>query len=97
MPMARLVQAAAVVADKLQRSEEFARYCTYLQGLSNKMAAARDTARAKMNDPNVLAHADLLKLKARRDDVLQVRAGMMGAAGTTISAPKATIGLKAKP
>jgi hypothetical protein len=63
LPLARLVQGAAVVADKLKRTEEWERYCTYLQGMANKMVGARDTARAKMNDPTVLAHADLLKLK----------------------------------
>ena len=63
LPMARILAGAAPIMDKLQRSDEWVRYCTYLQGVAERYTAARDVARAKMNDPTILAHADLLKLK----------------------------------
>lgn len=63
LPMARIIAGAAPVTDKLVRSEEWGRYVTYLQGITNRMAEARDAARDRMNAPAVLAHTDLLKLK----------------------------------
>lgn len=64
MPMVRMVAGAApVMARLMTQDENWNRYVTYLQGMVERTAAARDAARAKLNDPNVLEHAAMLKLK----------------------------------
>lgn len=63
LPMARLLAAAAPVADGLQRSPEWERYCTYLQGIMNQFAARKQVAMQKLGDPSVTKDEDVRKLR----------------------------------
>lgn len=53
LPMARILAGAAPVMDKLTRTEEWTRYCTYLQGVSEQFAARKKVALEKLGDPAV--------------------------------------------
>jgi hypothetical protein len=63
IPMARLIQGAAVVADKLQRTTEWDRYCTYLQGMAEQWKARKAVALQKLGDPAVVKDEDVRKLR----------------------------------
>lgn len=65
VPMAQLVQAAAVVMDGLQRTPEWSRYAEYLQGYRERMAKQKQLALAKLGDPAIVD--DLLIRKLRQD------------------------------
>jgi hypothetical protein len=80
-PVARLVQGAAVVMDGLVRTDEWARYATYVQGVIERATAQRTMAMEKLADP-ALQDAEVRKL---RSDIL--------IADTTVGALKFAIGL----
>ena len=82
--MARLLAGAAPVMDKLGRTEEWTRYCTYLQGIAGQFAARKEAAMAKLADPSVTKDEEVRKL---RQDVF--------AAQITIDALTFAIGLPA--
>jgi hypothetical protein len=63
IPMARLIQGAAVVADKLQRTPEWERYCTYLQGMAEQWKGRKAVALQKLGDPSVTKDEDVRKLR----------------------------------
>jgi hypothetical protein len=63
LPMARLLAAAAPIADGLQRSPEWERYVTYLQGVLNQFAARKQVAMQKLGDPTVTKDEDVRKLR----------------------------------
>lgn len=63
LPVAHLVQGAAVVADKLQRTPEWTRYCTLLQGVSEKFKARKTVAQQKLGDPSITKDDDVRKLR----------------------------------
>jgi hypothetical protein len=68
LPMARLLAGAAPVMDKLSRTEEWTRYCTYLQGISEQFAGRKQAAMLKLADPTVNKDEDVRKL---RQDVFE--------------------------
>ena len=68
LPMARLLAGAAPVMDKLGRTEEWTRYCTYLQGIAGQFAARKEAAMAKLADPSVTKDEEVRKL---RQDVFE--------------------------
>lgn len=68
LPMARLLAGAAPVMDKLQRTEEWTRYCTYLQGMSEQFAARKIAAMQKLGDPSITKDEEVRKL---RQDVFE--------------------------
>jgi hypothetical protein len=63
LPVAQIVQAAAVLSDNLQRTPEWSRYCQILQGLSEKYSKRKDIAQQKLGDPNVVDDNDVRKLR----------------------------------
>ena len=63
IPMAQLIAGAAPVMDKLQRTEEWARFCTYLQGVSEKFAARKQVALEKLGDPTIVEDREIRKLR----------------------------------
>lgn len=73
MPMARILAGAAPVMDELQRTEEWGRYCTYLQGLSENYAKAKQKAEQRLGDPSVL---DDLEVRKLRFDIFQANVAM---------------------
>ena len=63
LPMARVLAGAAPVMDKLARTEEWNRYCTYLQGVSEQFAARKKIALQKLGDPSVTEDQQVRKLR----------------------------------
>jgi hypothetical protein len=63
VPLAKLVQGAAVVADNLARTPEWSRYCTYLQGVAEQWRARKEVAQQKLGDPSVVRDEDVRKLR----------------------------------
>lgn len=63
LPMARLLAAAAPVADGLQRSPEWERFVTILQGVLNQFATRKQLAMQKLGDPSVTKDEDVRKLR----------------------------------
>jgi hypothetical protein len=63
LPMARLLAGAAPVMDKLSRTEEWTRYCTYLQGISEQFAGRKQVALQKLGDPSITKDEDIRKLR----------------------------------
>jgi hypothetical protein len=63
VPMARLIQGAAVVADGLKRTPEWERYCTYLQGIAEQFKVKKAEAQRKLGDPAVTKDDDVRKLR----------------------------------
>lgn len=61
--MAKLVQGAAVIADKLVRTAEWERYCTYLQGIAEQYKSRKIAAQQKLGDPSVVRDEDVRKLR----------------------------------
>lgn len=61
--MARILSGAAPVMDKLQRSEEFARYCTYLQGVMVRYGEAKQAAEQRLGDPSIVDDGQVRKLR----------------------------------
>lgn len=68
LPMARLLAGAAPIADQLQRSPEWERYCTYLQGMAERFAASKQGAMEKLADPSITKDEEVRKL---RQDVFE--------------------------
>ena len=66
VPVAQLVQGAAVVADTLMRTPEWTRYAEYLQGYRERMAKQKQIALAKLGDPAVV---DDLQVRKLRQDI----------------------------
>lgn len=63
LPMARLLAGAAPVMDKLARTPEWERYCTYLQGVSEQYAARKKVALERLGDPSVIEDKEVRKLR----------------------------------
>lgn len=63
MPIAKLVAGAAPVMDKLKRSDEWTRYCTYLQGMMERFEAQKQVALAKLSDPTITEDKEIRKLR----------------------------------
>lgn len=63
LPMARLLAAAAPVADGLQRSPEWERYVTILQGVLNQFSARKALAMQQLGNPAVTKDEDVRKLR----------------------------------
>ena len=63
LPMARILAGAAPVMDKLQRTEEWGRYCTYLQGVSERYVKAKENAQRKLGDPSITKDDEVRKLR----------------------------------
>lgn len=63
IPMAQLIAGAAPVMDKLLRTEEWTRYCTYLQGMAEKFAARKRVALEKLGDPSITEDREIRKLR----------------------------------
>lgn len=63
LPMARILSGAAPVADKLMRSEEWGRYCTYLQGVLERYVKAKEYAQNRLGDPSIVDDAEVRKLR----------------------------------
>ena len=63
LPIARLIQGAAVVADGLVRSPEWDRYCTILQGVQEQYAKRKVAVQQKLGDPSVVKDEDVRKLR----------------------------------
>lgn len=63
IPVAQIVQGAAVVADNLQRTPEWARYVTYLQGYVERMKKRKELAQHKLGDPSVVDDQQVRKLR----------------------------------
>lgn len=63
VPVAQIVQGAAVVADSLQRTPEWSRYCTYLQGYVERMRKMKEVAHQKLGDPAIVDDAQVRKLR----------------------------------
>lgn len=68
LPMARLLAGAAPIMDKLQRTEEWTRYGTYLQGMAEQFANSRRGAMDKLADPSITKDEEVRKL---RQDVFE--------------------------
>ena len=68
LPVARILAGAAPIMDKLARTEEWSRYCTYLQGVSERFAGQKQVALAKLGDPTVIDEQQVRKL---RQDVFE--------------------------
>ena len=68
LPMAKLLAGAAPVMDKLARTEEWSRYCTYLQGIAENFAASKQKALARLSDPGIVKDEEVRKL---RQDVFE--------------------------
>ena len=68
LPMARILAGAAPVMDKLARTEEWSRYCTYLQGVSERFAGQKQVALGKLGDPGIVDDQQIRKL---RQDVFE--------------------------
>lgn len=63
LPLARVVAGAAPVMDKLQRSEEWGRYVTYLQGMAERFATQKQGALSKLSDPAITEDREIRKLR----------------------------------
>lgn len=63
IPMARLIVGAAAIMDKLQRTEEWTRYCTYLQGVMERFETQKQHAQQKLCDPSITKDDDVRKLR----------------------------------
>lgn len=63
LPMARLLAAAAPVADGLQRSPEWERYVTILQGVLNQFTSRKHVAMQQLGNPAVTKDEDVRKLR----------------------------------
>lgn len=63
LPVAQIVQGAAVVADNLQRTPEWSRYCTYLQGYADRMQKRKELAQRKLGDPSIVDDQQIRKLR----------------------------------
>jgi hypothetical protein len=63
LPLAKLIQGAAVIADKLQRTTEWERYCQILQGIVEQYKARKSVAQQKLGDPAVTKDDDVRKLR----------------------------------
>lgn len=63
LPMARIVAGAAPLADSLQRTPEWERYCTYLKGMADRFAAQKQVAQQKIGDPSIVDDAQVRKLR----------------------------------
>lgn len=63
MPLVRLVAGAAPVMKAVTEDEHWNRYLSFLQGIMETWAKARDAAREKLASPAVWSHEALLKLK----------------------------------
>ncbi len=63
VPVARLLQGAAPVMDKLVRSPEWERYVTSLQGVIERYRAQREAALKKLTDPIITEDKDIRKLR----------------------------------
>jgi hypothetical protein len=63
VPVARLLQGAAPVTDKLVRSSEWDRYVTILQGVIDRYKVQRTTAEKKLADPSITKDEDVRKLR----------------------------------
>lgn len=68
LPMARILAGAAPVMDGLTRTNEFERYCTYLQGMAERFKQQKQAAQLKLEDPSVTDDKDVRKL---RQDVFE--------------------------
>jgi len=68
LPMARILAGAAPLMDSLQRTDEWGRYCTYLQGIAENYTKAKQKAHDRLGDPSVLDDAEVRKL---RHDIFQ--------------------------
>lgn len=68
MPMARLLAGAAPLLDKLGRTPEWERYCTYLRGVSEQFAARKQAALQRLGDPAIIRDEEVRKL---RQDVFE--------------------------
>jgi hypothetical protein len=66
--MAKLLHGARPVMDKLTRTEEWSRYCTYLQGIAEQFAGRKKAAIEKLSDPVVIKDEEVRKL---RQDVFE--------------------------
>ena len=53
VPVAQIVQGAAVLSDKLQRTPEWQRYSEYLQGYVERFQKRKELAKQKIDDPSV--------------------------------------------
>lgn len=51
--MAQLLMGAAPVMDKLARTEEWERYCTYLQGIAERFKKQKAAAQQALEDPGL--------------------------------------------
>lgn len=63
LPMARVLAGAAPVIDSLQRSPEWQRYCSILQGIAERYAAGKQAALQKLSDPGITKDDDVRKLR----------------------------------
>lgn len=63
LPMARLLAGAAPLMDKLQRTEEWERYCTYLQGIADRFSEQKKVALQKLSDPGITKDEEIRKLR----------------------------------
>lgn len=63
LPMARILAGAATVMDKLERTEEWSRYCTYLQGMMDRFETQKKQALLKLSDPNITEDREIRKLR----------------------------------
>lgn len=87
LPMARVLAGAAPVMSALTGDASWDRYLTYLQGFVERTTAALVSTRAKLDDPNLWGHLELVKLKS---DIL-VAEGMVQALTLAINLPKAIL------
>lgn len=63
VPVARLLQGAAPVMDKLVRSPEWDRYVPLLQGVIERYKVQREAALKKLADPSITKDEDVRKLR----------------------------------
>lgn len=63
VPVARLLQGAAPVMDRLVRSQEWDRYVTFLQGVIERYKVQREAAMKKLADPSIMKDEDVRKLR----------------------------------
>lgn len=63
LPMARLLAGAAPVMDGLQRTTEWERYVTILQGMLERYQAGKKAAQDKLGDPSIVNDDEVRKLR----------------------------------
>lgn len=64
IPALQIVRAAGMIAERIQTTDEWNRFLSYVQGFRDKAQFAADTARVRQNDPAVWDQAMLAKLKS---------------------------------